>query len=151
MKLLVLAQARQWLSATERLDPIANAPPTPKTDFQLADATKQTISAEYARFGHDFEKKLTLTALLLADYFSTLRSTIAMTMIMEHSAHRNKCCRTHIGSYKNGCLSHDEQCSRGFFSRVCANSGRSCNQALRVRIGWRRGEALHCIALPMTK
>ena len=51
VKLLVLAQARQWLSATERLDPIADAPPTPKTNFQLADAIKQSKSAEFAPFG----------------------------------------------------------------------------------------------------
>ena len=55
MKLLVLAQARQWLPATERLDPIADAPPTPKTNFQLADAIKQLNGAEYAPFGCDFE------------------------------------------------------------------------------------------------
>ena len=55
VKLLVLAQARQWLSATERLDPIADAPATPKTSFQLADAIKQPKPAEYAPFGCDFE------------------------------------------------------------------------------------------------
>ena len=55
VKVLVLAQARQWLSATERLDPIADAPPTPKTNFQLADAIKQRKHAEYAPFGKDFE------------------------------------------------------------------------------------------------
>ena len=55
VKLLVLAQARQWLSATERLDPIADAPSTPKTNFQLADAIKQPKNAEYAPFGGDFE------------------------------------------------------------------------------------------------
>ena len=48
VKLRVLAQARQWLSATERLDPIADAPATPKTLFQLADAIKQPMPAEYA-------------------------------------------------------------------------------------------------------
>ena len=51
IKLLVLAQARRWLSATERLDPIADAPPTPKTNFQLADAIKQSKNAEFAPFG----------------------------------------------------------------------------------------------------
>ena len=51
VKLLVLAQARRWLSATERLDPIADAPPTPKTNFQLADAIKQPKNAEFAPFG----------------------------------------------------------------------------------------------------
>ena len=51
VKLLVLAQARRWLSATERLDPIADAPPTPKTNFQLADAIKQPKKAEFAPFG----------------------------------------------------------------------------------------------------
>ena len=55
MKLLVLAQARRWLSATERWDPIADAPCTPKTNFQLADAIKQSKNAEYAPFGRDFE------------------------------------------------------------------------------------------------
>ena len=55
VKLLVLAQARQWLSATERLDPIADAPATPKTSFQLAAAIKQPKTAEYAPFGCDFE------------------------------------------------------------------------------------------------
>ena len=50
VKLLVLAQARQWLSATEQLDPIADAPSTPKTNFQLADAINKSNSAEYARF-----------------------------------------------------------------------------------------------------
>ena len=55
VKLLVLAQARRWLSATERLDPIADAPPTPKTNFQLADAIKQPKNAEFAPFGGDFE------------------------------------------------------------------------------------------------
>ena len=51
VKLLVLAQARRWLSATERLDPISDAPPTPKTNFQLADAIKQSKKAEFAPFG----------------------------------------------------------------------------------------------------
>ena len=51
VKLLVLAQARRWLSATERLDPIVDAPPTPKTCFQLADAIKQPKNAEFAPFG----------------------------------------------------------------------------------------------------
>ena len=51
VRLLVLAQARRWLSATERLDPIADAPPTPKTNFQLADAIKQPKNAEFAPFG----------------------------------------------------------------------------------------------------
>ncbi len=55
VKLLVLAQARRWLSATERLDPIADALSTPKTNFQLADAIKQPKNAEYAPFGCDFE------------------------------------------------------------------------------------------------
>ena len=55
VKLLALAQARQWLSAAERLDPIADAPATPKTSFQLADAIKQPRLAEYAPFGCDFE------------------------------------------------------------------------------------------------
>ena len=55
VKLLVLAQARRWLSATERLDAIEDAPPTPKTNFQLADAIKQPKTAEYAPFGCDFE------------------------------------------------------------------------------------------------
>ena len=55
VKLLVLAHARQWLSATEQLDPIADAPSTPKTNFQLADAIKQPKNAEYAPFGGDFE------------------------------------------------------------------------------------------------
>ena len=55
VKLLVLAQARQWLSAAERLDPIPEAPATPKTRFQLADAIKQPKNAEYAPFGGDFE------------------------------------------------------------------------------------------------
>ena len=55
VKLLVLAQARQWLSAAERLDPIPEAPATPKTRFQLADAIKQPKLAKYAPFGYDFE------------------------------------------------------------------------------------------------
>ena len=55
VKLLVLAQARRWLSATERLDPIEDAPPTPKTNFQLADAIKQPKTRDYAPFGCDFE------------------------------------------------------------------------------------------------
>ena len=55
VKLLVLAQARRWLSATERLDPIEDAPPTPKTNFQLADAIKQPKTRDYAPFGRDFE------------------------------------------------------------------------------------------------
>ena len=55
VKLLVLAQARQWLSAAERLDPIPEARATPKTRFQLADAIKQPKLAEYAPFGCDFE------------------------------------------------------------------------------------------------
>ena len=55
IKLLVLAQARRWLSATERLDPSVDLPPTPKTNFQLADAIKDTSKAEYAPFGRDFE------------------------------------------------------------------------------------------------
>ena len=55
VKLLVLAQARRWLSATERLDPIADAPSTPKTNFQLADAIKHPEKAKYVPFGNDFE------------------------------------------------------------------------------------------------
>ena len=55
VKLLVLAQARQWLSAAERLDPIPEARATPKTRFQLADAIKQPKHEEYAVFGCDFE------------------------------------------------------------------------------------------------
>ena len=55
VKLLVLAQARRWLSATEQLHPIADAPSTPKTNFQLADAIKRPDKAEYAPFGGDFE------------------------------------------------------------------------------------------------
>ena len=55
IKLLVLAQARRWLSATERLDPIEDAPPTPKTNFQLADAIKLVETQNYAPFGRDFE------------------------------------------------------------------------------------------------
>ena len=55
MKLLILAQARRWLSATERLDPMEDAPPTPKTNFQLANAIKKPKGAEYAPFGCDFE------------------------------------------------------------------------------------------------
>ena len=55
VQLLVLRQARQWLSHTERLDHIADAPVTPKTNFQLADAIKNLKAAEYAPFGYDFE------------------------------------------------------------------------------------------------
>ncbi len=55
VKLLVIARARQWLSAAERLDPIEDAPPTPKTNFELADAIKQPNGAEYAQFGCDFK------------------------------------------------------------------------------------------------
>ena len=55
VKLLVLAQARRWLSATEQLHPIADAPSTPKTNFQLADAIKHPEKAEYAPSGGDFE------------------------------------------------------------------------------------------------
>ena len=39
VKLLVLAQARRRLDPAERLDPMKDAPPTPKTNFQLAEAT----------------------------------------------------------------------------------------------------------------
>ena len=53
-KLLVMAQARQWLSAAERLDPIPDSPVTPKTLFQLADAIKRSQN-EYLPFGKDFE------------------------------------------------------------------------------------------------
>ena len=53
-KLLVMAQARQWLSAAERLDPIPDSPVTPKTLFQLADAIKRSHN-EYLPFGKDFE------------------------------------------------------------------------------------------------
>ena len=55
VKLLILAQARRWLSATEQLHPIADAPSTPKTNFQLADAIKQPKNAQFAPFGGDFE------------------------------------------------------------------------------------------------
>jgi hypothetical protein len=55
VKLLILAQARRWLSATEQVHPIADAPSTPKTNFQLADAIKQPKKAEFAPFGGDFE------------------------------------------------------------------------------------------------
>ena len=55
VKLVVLAQARRWLSSTEQLQPIADAPPTPKTNFQLADAIKHSAKAEYVPFGVDFE------------------------------------------------------------------------------------------------
>jgi hypothetical protein len=54
-KLLALAQARRWLPTTERLGAIEAAPPTPKTNFQLADAIKHPMTAEYAPFGHDVE------------------------------------------------------------------------------------------------
>ena len=37
------------------MDPIEDAPPTPKTNFQLADAIKQLKTTDYAPFGHDFE------------------------------------------------------------------------------------------------
>ena len=55
VKLRVLAQARRWLSSTEQLQPIADAPPTPKTNFQLADAIKHSAKTEYVPFGVDFE------------------------------------------------------------------------------------------------
>lgn len=55
IKLLVLAQARRWLSATERLDAIEESPPTPKTIFQLAAAIRQHSISEYLPFGSDFE------------------------------------------------------------------------------------------------
>ena len=55
VKLNVLAQARTWLSSTEQLQTIADAPPTPKTNFQLADAIKHSVKAEYVPFGGDFE------------------------------------------------------------------------------------------------
>ena len=55
VKLLVLAQSRQWLSATEPLDPVADVPATPKTNFQLPDSIKKPNAAEYAPFGCDFE------------------------------------------------------------------------------------------------
>ena len=54
-KLLILAQARRWLSATKLLHPIEDSPPTPKTNFQLAAAIKKPNSAQYAPFGCDFE------------------------------------------------------------------------------------------------
>ena len=37
------------------IDPIADAPFTPKTNFQLADAIKDPEQAEYVPFGSDFE------------------------------------------------------------------------------------------------
>ena len=55
VKLLVLAQARRWLSATERLDAVEESPPTPKTIFQLSAAIKQPPTAEHLPFGCDFE------------------------------------------------------------------------------------------------
>ena len=55
VKLLVLAQARRWLSATERLDAIEDSPPTPKTISQLATAMKHDSAAEYLPYGSDFE------------------------------------------------------------------------------------------------
>jgi hypothetical protein len=55
IKLLVLAQARRWLSATERLDAIEESPPTPKTIFQLAAAIKHPPTASHLPFGSDFE------------------------------------------------------------------------------------------------
>ena len=55
VKLLVLAQARRWLSATEQLHPIADAPSTPKTNFQLAGSIKHPEKTEYVPFGGDFE------------------------------------------------------------------------------------------------
>ena len=54
-KLLVLAQARRWLSAAERLDPIADVQATPKTHFHLADAIKKSNGADCVPFGFDFE------------------------------------------------------------------------------------------------
>jgi len=96
-----MAQARRWLSATERLDPIADAPSTPKTNFQLADAIKQPKNAEYAPFGRDL-KTLAHTALLSADCSFMQRSTIAPTMATERSALQNKYRLTHTNSYRNG-------------------------------------------------
>ncbi len=55
IKLLVLAYARRWLSATERLDAIEAVSRTPKTNFQLATAIKDPKTAEYLPFGRDFE------------------------------------------------------------------------------------------------
>ena len=51
----MLAQARRWLSGTERIDAISESPPTPKTIFQLAAAIKQHSATEYLPFGCDFE------------------------------------------------------------------------------------------------
>ena len=55
VKLLVLVQARHWLSATERLDAAEESPPTPKTTVQLALAIKNPKAAEYVPFGCDSE------------------------------------------------------------------------------------------------
>ena len=54
-RLCVLTQARRWLSATERLDAIEDAPLTPKTTYQLAVAIKHPTTRDYAPFGRDFE------------------------------------------------------------------------------------------------
>ena len=53
--LRVLAQARRWLSATERVDALEESPPTPRTTRQLADAIKKASYATYLPFGRDFE------------------------------------------------------------------------------------------------
>ena len=55
VSLRVLAQARRWLSATERVDALEEAPATPRTTRQLADAIKKGSLAAYLPFGRDFE------------------------------------------------------------------------------------------------
>ena len=53
--LRVLAQARRWLSAAERVDALEDSPPTPRTTAQLANAIKKADHAQYLPFGKDFE------------------------------------------------------------------------------------------------
>ena len=76
VKLLVLAQARRWLSSTEQLQPVADAPPTPKTNFQLADTQRKQSMYLLALTS----KMLTHTALSSPDFSRMQRSTTTASM-----------------------------------------------------------------------
>jgi len=79
IKLLVLRQARRWLSATERLDAIEESPPTPKTIVQLAAAIRQHSTSEYIPFGSDFED--------IDAYSPTISRLLAYAEIHDGCAH----------------------------------------------------------------
>ena len=93
VKLNVLAQARCWLSPTEQLQPIADAPLTPKTNFQLADAIKHAAKAEYVPFGGDFED---------ADAYSPLISRLLLYAELHNDSKHGCYCPHRLNNVSKG-------------------------------------------------